>query len=280
MNLAISYQAEYRYDAPASLSPHVLRILPRPDVLVRVERQTLTTVENAMVQYRRDLFDNIVATCFFPDEMSTLTIRLEIVLDVCERNPFDFLLEPRALRIPCEYTADERRILAAFLRPLQPAGLPGPLSLASRPTVDGLVAMNRWIADTIRYERREDGAPLSVTETLARGRGACRDVAVLLAEALRHNGVAARLVSGYLFEGDAASADRRASGALHAWVEAYLPGAGWLGLDPTHGVLCDHCFVPTAVGLTPFDIAPVSGTYYSDATVDSTLATTLSVVRA
>jgi transglutaminase-like putative cysteine protease len=279
MRLTIRYRAEYRYDSPASLSIHVLRLFPRPDPLVRIERQSLMTVDNASVQFRRDLFDNVVATCFFPDELPRLAIGLDLDLDVRERNPFDFLLEPRGLRIPCDYTPEERRLLAPYLRPTQNAVWPESLAVASRPTIEGLIAMNRWTADAIGYERREDGEPLSVGETLARGRGACRDVAVLMAEALRHNGVAARLVSGYLFEGDVADEDRRAASAMHAWAEAYLPGAGWIGLDPTHGVLCDHCFVPTAVGLSSADIAPVSGTYFSDTPVGSTLSSSLAVIR-
>lgn len=104
-------------------------------------------------------------------------------------------------------------------------------------------------------------------------------MAVLLAEALRHNGIAARLVSGFLWEGDADEKDRRAASAMHAWVDAYLPGAGWVGFDPTHGVLCDHCFVATAVGTRPDDIAPVSGSYFSDIPVRSRLTTAIEVTR-
>lgn len=279
MKLAIRYHAEYAYDAPASLSTHTLRVFPRPDPLVRILRQSFATAEDASVQWRRDLFDNVVATCFFPDPLLTLPVRIELDLEVPERNAFDFLLEPRGLQVPCAYTDDERRVLAPFLRPLQHAVLPPPLAAAMRPTTDGLVAMNRWIAESITYERREDGDPLPIQETLRRRKGACRDVAVLLAEALRHNGVAARLAAGFLWEGDHDEGERRAANAMHAWTEAYLPGAGWVGLDPTHGVLCDHCFIPTAVGLTPADIAPVSGAYFSDAPVDSRLSTSITVRR-
>lgn len=137
--------------------------------------------------------------------------------------------------MPCEYTDAERRVLAPFLAVARAVELPEPLAPTGRPMVEGIVAMNRWIADAIAYERRDDGDPLSPQESL------------------RSSGVTARLVSGFLLEGHAE--ERRAASAMHAWVEAYLPGAGWVGLDPTHGVLCDDCFVPTAVGLRTADAA-------------------------
>lgn len=279
MQLVVHYRAEYVYDAPASLSTHVLRLFPRPDPLILVRRRALKTVEGAIVQTRRDVFDNVVASCFFPELLSSLPVELDLDLDIRERNPFDFLLEPRGLQMPCAYTAKERRVLSPFLAATEPVAFPGPTAPAVRPMVDGLVSMNRWIAEAIRYERREGGGPRSANETLRQGSGACRDVAVLLAEALRHNGIAARLVSGFLWEGDADEQDRRAASAMHAWVDAYLPGAGWVGLDPTHGVLCDHCFVATAVGLRPDDIAPVSGSYFSDIPVRSRLTTAIEVTR-
>jgi transglutaminase-like putative cysteine protease len=279
MNLAIDYEARYAYDSPASLSTHTLRLFPRPDPLTSVIRQALATADGAEVHLRRDLYDNVVASCFFPEPLSVLPVRMHLELDVPERNPFDFLLEPRGLQIPCAYTGDEQLLLAPFLRPTQRASLPKPLAAAARPTVEALLEMNRWIADSIAYERREEGDPLPIAETLARKRAACRDVAVLLAEALRHNGVAARLAAGFLWEGDRNEAERFASSAMHAWVEAYVPGAGWIGLDPTHGVLCDHAFVTTAVGLAPADIAPVSGSYFSDAPVGSRLETSVEVRR-
>lgn len=279
MHLVVRYRADYDYVAPASLSTHVLRIFPRPCPHTVVLRQAFSTVEGASVQFRRDLFDNVVATAFFPDLLTTLPVRLELELEVRERNPFDFLLEPRGLQMPCAYTDAERRVLGPFLAVTRSVELPAALAPTVRPTVDGIVAMNRWIAETIRYERRDEGDALPAQETLRRGAGACRDVAVLFAETLRCNGVAARLVSGFVFEGDADEGDRRAASAMHAWVEAYLPGAGWVGLDPTHGVLCDHCFVPTAVGLKPAEIAPLSGDYFSDVPVESRLTTAVMVAR-
>ena len=103
--------------------------------------------------------------------------------------------------------------------------------------------------DHLAYERREEGVAREPAETIALGRGACRDFAVLLAVLLRQMGVAARLASGYMVE--TGERERRAEGALHAWTEAYLPGAGWIGLDPTNGILCDHHHILAAVGLEP-----------------------------
>src|SRR5690606_33124235 len=107
----------------------------------------------------------------------------------------------------------------------------------------------------------------------------CRDFAVLFAEVLRRNGVAARLASGFLWEDKDPGSPRRAENALHAWVEAYLPGAGWLGFDPTNGVLCDHHFLVTAVGLLPADVSPISGHYYGNQTIASRLETSLTITE-
>ena len=121
-----------------------------------------------------------------------------------------------------------------------------------------LVELTRTLHQTISYERREEGTAQSPAETLRRQRGACRDIAVLLAEMLRDLGLAARVVSGYLAGGK----DSRAEGSLHAWTEVFLPGAGWIGLDPTNGIFCNDNFIPAAVGLRPADITPISGSFY------------------
>ena len=281
MRLAIRYEAGYAYEEPASLSPHLARIFPRTDLFVKVENTVFTTHESADVQWRRDLFDNLVAYCFFPDPVKELPFRLELDLEVRERNPFHFLLDSRGLQIPCDYSGHERNLLAPFLRHGDPFALPPPLAPdASRPTVETLVALTRWVHENLEYERRDDGEPFPPAVTLRRGKGSCRDFGPLFAEVLRLNGVAARLASGFVWEGDKAPGDRRAESALHAWVEAFLPGAGWIGLDPTNGVFCDHHFVTTAVGLNHSDISPVAGTYFGDHPIANELAAKLEVRKA
>lgn len=279
MILAIHYSATYSYAAPVSLSVHDVRVFPRLDGRVRLRSQAFGC-EPAAIRFRRDAFDNIVANCFFPEPVAELPFVLALEVEVCELNPFDFLLEERAVSLPIGYSASEQRFLRPFLEAagsdLLPPGLVAGLG---RPTVEMLVGATGWIHERIRYERREEGPPLPVAETLARGRGSCRDVSMLLLEALRRSGIAARLAAGFVWEGDAAEHERRAESAMHAWVEAYLPGAGWIGLDPTNGVLCDHHFVTVAVGLTPADIAAVNGTYFHHEAVPGRLTTSIRVTK-
>jgi Transglutaminase-like superfamily/Bacterial transglutaminase-like N-terminal region len=273
MKLRIRYETNYRYAEAVSYSPHFFRLFPKPDTNLRVERFVFETNPSADVQYRRDLFDNIVAKCFYPDSAPELWARLELDLDLEERNAFHFILDASAANLPFAYEPSERRVLEPFLCIAgEPLTLPF-WRLEPQPTVSALVGLNNAIHDHLQYERRDEGAARSPGETLALGSGACRDYAVLLAETLRGIGVAARLASGYLRE--SGEQERRAEGALHAWVEAYLPGAGWVGLDPTNGVFANHCHIATAVGLTPEDVTPVAGIYYASHPVASSMSSAL-----
>jgi len=280
MKLTIDYSAEYRYERKVGLSPHVVRLFPRDALQARVAALHFATNPSGSVHWRHDLFDNVVAQCFYPREEDALLFGFRAEIAVEERNPFGFLLDSRALQWPAEYTPRERAGLAAFLD--APAiDLPPVLRpVSGSETVGALVAMNGWIHANIAYERREDGEPHPPEETLRRGRGACRDTAVLLAAALRAQGLAARLVSGFLWESAGDPAEHRAENALHAWTEVFLPGAGWVGLDPSNGVFVDHHYLATAVGVAPADIAPVSGLYFGDRTVPHRLETSLRITRA
>jgi len=278
MILAINYAATYSYADPVSLSVHDVRVFPRPDGRLRLRQQVFSCPPAAGIRFRSDAFDNVVANCFFLESLAELSLSLALEVEVGERNPFEFLLEQHSLSLPIRYQQAEQEILRPFLLTAGDDHLPAALTpAAGLPTVETLVAMTQWIHASIAYERRDEGPPLCVTETLARRRGCCRDVAVLMLAALRQAGVAARLAAGFVWEGDTAVADRRAESAMHAWVEAYLPGAGWTGFDPTNGVLCDHHFLPVAVGLVPSDIQPVTGTYFHPQPVVSRLTSRMTV---
>ncbi len=275
MKVRIRYHTEYRYEDEVSFSPHVFRLFPKADTHTTVERVVFETNEGAQVQHRRDIFDNLVASCFYPGHHPALWVRLAIDLRIQEKNAFGFLLASHALDLPFQYRAEERTMLEPFLHPLTPrAELPF-WRFQPKPTVSALIEVNTAVFDHLKYERREEGAARTPAETLAAGGGACRDFAVLLAETLRGIGVAARLASGYLWEGYSSSGEKRAEGALHAWTEAYLPGAGWVGLDPANGIFCNHNHITAAVGLTPDDVAPITGHYYADRPIPSRMSASL-----
>jgi transglutaminase-like putative cysteine protease len=277
--LKIRHESHYVYEREVSLSPHSVRLFPRIGSRDRQIVCRFSCSGGGMVHHRRDLFENEVAIIFFPEATKEMRLVMDLQLEVAEKNPFHFLLDSGGYHIPPNYTDRERSFLQAFLvcHGSKKCPLPEPFSPGGvRQSMELLLAWNRWIYENLTYERREHGAPQTPVETLSNGRGTCRDFAGLLIESLRQNGVGARWVSGFLWEPP--DKDQRvADSALHAWVEAYLPGAGWIGLDPTNGVLTDHTAVPTAIGLEHSDVAPVSGSYYSDSPVSSTLHTSLQI---
>lgn len=276
MKIRIAYQTQYAYAAPVGFSTHLFRLFPRADRSVRVRSIAFQTNPGALVNMRRDLFDNEVASCAYPGKSALLGAQLDIELEIEPRNAFAFLVAPHAVELPFAYTAREAHVLAPYLGAEPVLALPFWKAPASpQPTVETLVGLNEALHRELVYERRDEGAAHAPEETLRLGRGSCRDFAVLLAEIARGLGLAARLASGYLCEfGDT---EKRAAGALHAWTELYVPGAGWLGFDPTNGYLCNHNHLTAAVGLTPADISPVLGDYFSDVRVPHTMTASLEV---
>jgi transglutaminase-like putative cysteine protease len=277
MKVEIRYAADYQYQKPVSFSPHLFRLTPKIDHYFKVRRFDFGTNCESVVSWRRDLFDNEIASVFYPKPARTLRVRLKMRLEIEKKNPFGFLLEDRALDLPFAYLPQERTALAPYLAT---AALPkidfwSPPS-SSEPTVRTLVELNAALHRSIEYERREVGEARAPEETLELRRGACRDFAVLLVTILRSLGLAARYASGYLCEfGDD---EKRAEGALHAWVETYLPGAGWVGMDPTNGTFCDHHHLTAAVGAETNDVSPVSGSYYHRERVSHELHARLEII--
>ncbi len=260
MKIAIRYQTQYLYSEPVSFSLHYFRLFPKTGRHLTIHRLAFQTNADADVHYRHDLFDNEIASVFYTGKSALMAASLQIDLDVEERNPFGFILSKHAVDFPFQYTPREADVLAPYLPSSGPLALPFWTAPTSpQDTVETLVSLNDALHKNIAYERREEGAAHSAAETLRLGRGSCRDYTVLLAEVARGLGVAARLASGYLCEFEGGR--KVAEGALHAWTELYLPGAGWIGFDPTNGYLCNHYHLTAAVGLTPDDISPIAGTF-------------------
>ena len=282
MKLGIRYETKYSYGDVVGFSPHEVRLFPRGDRFCHVRRIDFKTSPGANVRFGQDVFDNIVAACYFPERSSELQLTLAIDVDLEKKDPFHFLLESDAVNLPFAYDATLATILAPFRerRTSDQLTVPGwdrPSEKKPRETVATLVDLNRVLHECIGYERREEGSARAPAETLRLGRGACRDVSVLLAEILREMGLAARLTSGYLRETDETT--RRSEGSLHAWTEVFLPGAGWVGLDATNGVFCNHNFISAAIGLRPAHITPIAGSYFHKEQIPAQMASCLELIN-
>ncbi len=280
MKLGVRYETAYRYAAPVRFSRHELRLIPRGDVFTQVLRWTFETNEGATVRFGRDVFDNCVVACSYSEPATELRFQVELDLALGKKNPFDFILAPEAATLPFTYPAELREALAPFqgteTARLEIPRWEPPRSESPRPTVATLVELNERLHECVGYERREEGPARPPNETLRIGKGACRDVALLLAALLRQAGLAARLTSGYLREADSES--KRAEGSLHAWTEVYLPGAGWVGMDPTNGIFCNHNFIAAAVGIEPADVTPIDGSYYERGETSAEMTSRLELV--
>jgi transglutaminase-like putative cysteine protease len=223
------------------------------------------------VHWQQDPYANWLARFVFREKTAALLLAVDLEAEIAPVNPFDFFLEPYAESWPFAFPPDLREDLAPFLN-AEPAGPNLKELLRSLPrepqnTIDFLVVLNRRLRHLIRYVTRLEGGVQTAEETLASGIGSCRDTAWLLVQVLRGAGLPARFVSGYLIELATDAKPRasdavgdRDSGALHAWTEVYLPGAGWIGLDPTSGLLCGEGHLPLAATPHYRSAAPVSGT--------------------
>jgi transglutaminase-like putative cysteine protease len=282
VRIRILYETTYEYDRPVRFSLHHLRVIPRGDAFTQLLSLHFETQPHATTRFSRDAFDNVVASFSFADAAEKLELKMSADVEVRRKNPFDFILDAVAVDVPFAYEREFSSFLRVFER-RQSRGviaLPGwsaPDPQSRRDTVQTLVELTRAIHEAIQYERREEGRARSPAETLRRKCGACRDVAVLLAEILRSLGLAARIVSGYLREAD--DTIHRAERSLHAWTEVFLPGAGWVGLDPTNGIFCDHNFIATAVGVRPAHVTPISGNFYHHERIPARMSSRVELIN-
>jgi len=271
IQVAIRHTTTYKYDRLVGLSPHLIRLKPAPHSRTEIISYSLEiTPAKHFINWQQDPFGNYVARVVFPDKTSELKVDVEVIADLTVINPFDFFLEEYAEHWPFQYTPDLQRQLRPYLEaeevgPLLSQYLAG-IDRSRQHVVDFLVGLNRDLQQAIGYTIRLDPGVQSCEETLGKGTGSCRDSGWLLVQILRHLGLAARFVSGYLVQltSDEKSLDGPSGPTadftdLHAWAEVYVPGAGWIGLDPTSGLFAGEGHIPLSCTPHPTSAAPIEG---------------------
>jgi uncharacterized protein (DUF2126 family)/transglutaminase-like putative cysteine protease len=271
IRVALNHKTSYRYSKPVWLSPHVVRLRPAPHCRTPVVSYSLRVKpEKHFINWQQDPYNNRLARLVFPEKASEFSVEVDLIAELSVINPFDFFLDKYAETYPFDYD----RILSRELIPYLETEPPGPklqkliheLRRENVRTVDYLVELNLEIHRRLKYLIRMEPGIQTPEETLTLQSGSCRDSAWLMVQLLRNLGLAARFVSGYLIQLapdikslDGPSGPDRDVTDLHAWAEVYLPGAGWIGFDPTSGLLAGEGHLPLACSADPSTAAAIDG---------------------
>jgi len=271
--LTIHHKTEYRYTHPVTFGEHRIMLRPRDGHDLRVFSSELEIAPKpAALRWIHDVFGNSVAVAAFDTRADRLTVTSDVVVDHKAAPAFTLTPDDPAYFYPFLYDAEEYPDLQHYLMP-QTSDPEGKLSAWARnfldaasptPTYEILSRVTHGIRDALRYRRLYEPCTQHPLDTLQTGSGTCRDYALLMIETLRRLGIAARFVSGYLCDGDSAHAG---GGATHAWVQVYLPDAGWIEFDPTNGIEVTRDLVRVAVARDPVQALPLHGTYLGPADV-------------
>ena len=284
IRVAINHRTTYQYDHPVQLAPHTFRLRPAAHSRTPVTAYSLKIrPEKHFINWQQDPFGNYLARLVFPEKTSELSVEVDLIADMTVINPFDFFLEEYAENYPFDYPQQLRKELAPYLEIREHGTLLqefiGETGRDERGIVDFLVGINQRLNHAVKYTIRMEPGVQDCEQTLKSRLGSCRDSGWLLVQILRHLGLAARFVSGYLVQlvADVKSLDGP-SGTdkdftdLHAWAEVYIPGAGWIGLDPTSGLFAGEGHIPLACTADYVSAAPVTGGFSGQANTTFTFS--------
>jgi uncharacterized protein (DUF2126 family)/transglutaminase-like putative cysteine protease len=272
IRVAIRHQTSYQYDRLVNLSPHTFRLRPAAHCRTPILSYSLKVKpEEHFINWQQDPFGNFLARVVFPEKTKLLRFEVEVIAEIIVINPFDFFIEEYAERFPFAYDDQLRKELSPYMEvtesgPVFEAWAGNVKPIEELRTIDLLVKLNQAAQHSVNYTIRLEPGIQTCDQTLTLKSGSCRDSAWLLVQLLRRLGLAARFVSGYLIQ---LKADTKAldgpSGTtedftdLHAWTEVYVPGAGWIGLDPTSGLFAGEGHIPLCCTPDPLSAAPVTG---------------------
>ncbi len=272
IRVGITHHTAYQYDRAINMSPHIFRLRPAAHSRTPVVSHSLKIEpENHFINWQQDPFGNFLARVVFPEPTRKFSFTVDVVADLTVINPFDFFLDESADKFPFEYDKRTLHDVLPYLEKIELSDAVHKLIAKCAPkeptpTVDFLVAVNKAIYELISYNIRLDPGVQTPDETLKLKSGSCRDSSWLLVQIFRHLGLAARFVSGYLVQLkpdekniDGPSGPEEDFTDLHAWCEVYIPGAGWIGLDPTSGLFAGEGHIPLACTPEPSSAAPVTG---------------------
>jgi len=272
ITVGISHHTEYKYDRSVNMGPHIFRLRPAPHSRTKIKSYSLKiTPEDHYINWQQDPFGNYQARVVFNKPTTEFSFTVDLIAEMTVINPFDFFLEDYAEKFPFVYDKISKAELTPYLKKRRAS--PKLLALIEslvpeKPirSVDFLVEVNRVIYELIGYGIRLEPGVQTANDTLTKKTGSCRDSAWLLVQLFRHLGLASRFVSGYLVQltSDQKSLDGPSGPEedftdLHAWTEVYIPGAGWIGLDPTSGLFAGEGHIPLACTPEPSSAAPVTG---------------------
>ena len=290
IRVALSHRTTYRFDRHVAMAPHEIRLRPAPHCRTPILSYSLNVApEKHFLNWQQDPYGNWVARLVFPERANAIEIEVDLIADLTVINPFDFFVEPYAETFPFTYAPALAKELIPFLEtaPLGPRlsvwldDFRKTIAKDESPVLL-LVRLNHLLQSQIRYLVRMQPGVQTPEETLNNASGSCRDTGWLLVQIMRHLGLAARFASGYLVQLvadikalDGPSGTTKDFTDLHAWAEVFIPGAGWIGFDPTSGLLAGEGHIPLACTADPGNAAPVIGyTDVADVEFDVTMKVT------